>query len=385
MGKKKRKPGLLLIVGFLILGVVVLTVASFWLIPEVERRRTPVYEEAYSRSPELARIIRRVDSSVYDSLYRSGIPEKNIYFLTVEPRTDKGYHWEFTKLLVKCRDEGRAHLLENRMLRALSRLGPGVSVQKSRPTKHSFHYSILSKGFLTHAVILDFGGTGFALKKGRPKIALIIDDLGYDPELADAFMNLQIPVSLSVLPLAPFTRSIVDEARKKGCELMVHLPMEPKSYPRVKPGPGALMVTMDDKEIREKLLRDLNQIPGAKGVNNHMGSLFTEDRDKMMVVMEALRKRHLFFVDSRTVADSVGYNLARSMGVPTAKRTVFLDDDLHLGAMEFQVRRLLSVARHQGWAIGIGHPHKETLMLLKHYLEKVDDGVEVVPVSKIVS
>lgn len=384
MTKKDRKPILPLILGFSILGVVVLTAASIWLIRGVDRPRAPVYEEVYSGSPELAGIIKKIDSSVYESLYRSGISEKDIFFLAVEPKTEGGYHWEFTKLLVKCRDEAGAHHLESRMLGVLSGLGSEVSVRKTKPTEHSFRYAILSKGFHTHTVILDFGRAALAFQKGQPKIALIIDDLGYDPELADAFMHLRIPVTLSVLPLAPFTRRIVDEARKRGCELMVHVPMEPKSYPRIKPGPGALFVTMDDKEIRQKLIRDLNQVPGAKGVNNHMGSLFTEDRDKMMVVMEALRKRHLFFIDSRTTADSVGYNMARSMGVPAAERTVFLDDDLHLDTMEIQVKRLLNVARHEGWAIGIGHPHKETLKLLKDYLGKVDDGVEVVPASKIV-
>jgi hypothetical protein len=93
---------------------------------------------------------------------------------------------------------------------------------------------------------------------------------------------------------------------------------------------------------------------------------------------------NLFFVDSRTTPGSVAYDLARRMDVPTAKRTVFLDNDLDAPAMEFQVRRLLNMARHRGWAIGIGHPHKATVGALKNYLEKRDDEIEIVPVSELV-
>jgi len=114
-----------------------------------------------------------------------------------------------------------------------------------------------------------------------------------------------------------------------------------------------------------------------------MGSLFTEDRRKMKIVLGALKRRHLFFVDSRTTPESVGYDLARELGVPAAKRTVFLDNDLHSGAIASQVRRLLSMARQKGQAIGIGHPHRETLSLLEKETSLLWDGVTVVPVAEL--
>jgi uncharacterized protein len=380
---RRRKSRLGLIFVFLCFCIAVFALGSLWLLKGGVRHSAPLYEEAYSGSDELAGTIRKIDFSVYDVLYRSGIPEKSVVFLEVGPRDAGGEHWEFTNLLVRCPDGAKARNLRDRMLKGLSRLGPRVMIRREKAARNAVSFSILVNGFRTHRIVLSFGAFPHERGKERARIALIIDDLGYDSRLAEGFMNLKIPVSLSILPDAPFTRSIADEARRRGCELMVHLPMEPKRYPAVNSGPGTLFVSMDTEQILHQLSDDLDQVPGATGVNNHMGSLFTENRDKMMVVLQALKRRHLFFVDSRTTADSVGYDLARKMGIPTAKRTVFLDNDLHPEAIRSQVRRLLNMARHKGWAIGIGHPHKETLKLLQNDLSGPQDGVEIVPVSKL--
>ncbi|MFZ0449594.1 MAG: divergent polysaccharide deacetylase family protein [Desulfatiglandaceae bacterium] len=384
MKRKKKKHGPVLILAVSVPALLIFVLVFFLFIKGVAKPDGPLYEEAYSSSPELVSVIGRIDRCVYESLYQSGIPERDIFFLDVEPRHEKGKTWEFTRLLVKCADETKALRVGKRILKELLALGPGVTAREEPGHARDLRYRVLANGLYTHSIVLRFSGTLTDRGKGRPKVALIIDDLGYDPGLAEAFMGLDIPVSLSVLPSAPFTRRIVREAHKRGFELMLHLPMEPKNYPAVNPGPGTLFVSMDDQVLLRKLAEDLKQIPGAVGVNNHMGSLFTEDRDKMIVVLGALRKLNLFFVDSRTTPGSVAYDLARRMDVPTAKRTVFLDNDLDAPAMEFQVRRLLNMARHRGWAIGIGHPHKATVGALKNYLEKRDDGIEIVPVSELV-
>jgi polysaccharide deacetylase 2 family uncharacterized protein YibQ len=385
MKRKKKKHGPLLILAVCVPGLLILILGLYVFVKGRAKPDGPLYEEAYSSTPELVSVIGRIDRCVYDSLYQSGIPERDIFFLDVEPRYEKGKHWEFTRLLVKCADETKALGVGKRILKRLLALGPGVTAREEPDHTRDLRYRVLANGLYTHSIVLRFSGSALTDRgKGRPKVALIIDDLGYDPGLAEAFMGLNIPISLSVLPSAPFTRRIVREAHQHGFELMLHLPMEPKNYPAVNPGPGALFVSMDDQELLRKLAEDLKQVPGAVGVNNHMGSLFTEDRDKMVVVLRALRKLNLFFVDSRTTPDSVGYNLAKRMDMPTAKRTVFLDNDLDAPALEFQVRRLLNMARHGGWAIGIGHPHKATVDVLKRYLEKLDDGIDIVPVSELV-
>ncbi len=374
----------MLILAVSVPGLLIFALGFFLFGKGVVKPDGPLYEEAYSSSPGLGSVIRKIDLCVYESLYQSGIPERDIFFLDVEPRHEKGKHWEFTRLLVKVPGKSKALRVGKKILRRLHTLGSGVTASEEPGYTHDLRYAVKGNGLYTHSIVLRFSGAMTDGGKGRPRVALIIDDLGYDPQLAVAFMELDIPVSLSVLPSAPFTRRIVREAREHGSELMLHLPMEPKNYPAVNPGPGTLFVSMDDQELLRKLAEDLKQIPGAVGVNNHMGSLFTENHDKMVVVLRALRRSNLFFIDSRTTADSVGYDLARSMDIPTAKRTVFLDNDLDAAAMEFQVRRLLNMARHRGWAIGIGHPHKATVGVLKNYLEKMNDGIEIVPVSELV-
>jgi polysaccharide deacetylase 2 family uncharacterized protein YibQ len=160
--------------------------------------------------------------------------------------------------------------------------------------------------------------------------------------------------------------------------------MEPKNYPEFDPGPGALMVGMKDQEIRKTLRNHLARITGARGVNNHMGSLFTEKKKKMAVVMGELRKRGLFYVDSRTSSETVAFRAAKKAGVPVACRSVFLDNDLSARAMRFQMERLLGVARHGGRAVGIAHPHPETCKFLEKHAADLERKVRVVPVSELV-
>jgi polysaccharide deacetylase 2 family uncharacterized protein YibQ len=217
------------------------------------------------------------------------------------------------------------------------------------------------------------------------KIAIIIDDLGYDKCLAEGFMGLDLPLTLSILPLAPFTRSIAQRARKRGREIMLHLPMEPRSYPRINPGDGVLLVSMERDVILKVLDRDLSEIPFVAGVNNHMGSRFTENKEKMAVVLAELKRRGLYFVDSKTSRGSVAFDLARQMDIRAARRDIFLDNDLSEAALKIQMDRLLHVARHKGHAIGIGHPHKETLRFLTKLQVSHKQEVEVVPVSCLVS
>jgi hypothetical protein len=161
--------------------------------------------------------------------------------------------------------------------------------------------------------------------------------------------------------------------------------MEPRNFPSVNPGPGALFVSMEEDEMIRILDQDLREIQGVQGVNNHMGSLFTEDESKMLIILKALKRRNLFFVDSRTTSGTVGFKLAKKIGLPTAGRSVFLDNDLSQKAIKIQIERLCNMARHTGFAIGIGHPHKETLEVLEEYCSKIKAEFCVVPVSELLS
>jgi len=212
------------------------------------------------------------------------------------------------------------------------------------------------------------------------RVALVIDDLGRSVEDLAPLERLGVPVTYAVLPFQEQTPQVVSELRRRGAEILLHLPMEPKNGED--PGPGALHRGMSDEELRERTLAALRAVPGAVGVNNHMGSELSSETGPMTTVLGVLAARGLFFLDSRTSAESVGYKVARELGVPAAERQVFLDGEPTPQAIEAQFQRLLSLARTRGSAIAIGHPHPETLAALGRDVPKAKaDGYEFVPVS----
>lgn len=225
-------------------------------------------------------------------------------------------------------------------------------------------------GLIDHAVYL-------------PKVAIIIDDLGYDLDVARAFMSLGIPLTLSILPMAPHTIDIAREAGRNGFELMIHVPMEPEGFPDLDPGPGALLNSMGPEEIRSLVLQHLDDVPDAKGVNNHMGSSFTERKDNVAALLEEVRNKGLYFVDSKTSAQSVAYITAREMGVPATSRDVFLDSEPSAAAISIQLERLLGLAKQRGEAVGIGHPFPETLKILERQAGRLKTEFQVVTVSEL--
>ena len=345
----------------------------------------PAYEEIFTTTNSLNEGIRDIDYAIYESLYNSGIEERDIFFLDFQPRNKNGHFWDFTELLIECPDARAAVKLEEAISQVLIELGPNIRLRSEKDLDSRIIH-VFADGFYTHRIDLAFGKPYPAVEEDeRPKLAIIIDDLGYDSKIACSFIELDLPLSFSVLPSATFTKRIVRRANKEGRELILHLPMEPKGFPSVDPGPGALFLSMDEKELKRVLDQDLKEIQGARGVNNHMGSSFTEDHDKMEIILKDLKKRNLFFVDSRTTAGTIGFKLAKKIGLPTASRSVFLDNDLSPKAIRIQIERLLNIARHSGTAIGIGHPHKETLEVLGEYCSKIKAEFCVIPVSKLVS
>jgi polysaccharide deacetylase 2 family uncharacterized protein YibQ len=219
-----------------------------------------------------------------------------------------------------------------------------------------------------------------------PSIAIVIDDMGWELPIATDLLALDQPLSFAVLPQAPYQLNIVQAAQQHKRELLLHLPMEPHGYPRVNPGPHALLGNMEPQQMVTLLQEALKSLPQVVGVNNHMGSSLTENPQAMRVVMHELKQRDLFFLDSRTSATSQAYQIAREMGIPTAKRHVFLDNDVQQSQIVAQLHRLAEMASQQGYAIGIGHPYPETLRALKDTLPLIRQaGIQIVPISHLVN
>lgn len=215
---------------------------------------------------------------------------------------------------------------------------------------------------------------------GGARVALVIDDLGRSLTDLETLGKLGVPLSYSVLPFETLTPQVVGALRQRGEEILCHLPMEPANG--ANPGPGALRRAMSEAQLVQATREALAAVPGAVGVNHHMGSSFSTDPDAMSTVLELLGDRQLFYLDSRTSPDSVGYRIARRLGVAAAERQVFLDSDPAPAAIHHQFARLLALARSRGAAIAIGHPYPSTLATLaKEVPEARALGYEFVPVS----
>jgi polysaccharide deacetylase 2 family uncharacterized protein YibQ len=216
-------------------------------------------------------------------------------------------------------------------------------------------------------------------------VAIIIDDIGYDRKMAEGFLELDVPLTFSVLPQGTFNHSIINQALKKDVEIMLHLPMEPGNYPSVNPGPGALLSTMNPDELLAQLNANLDRVPNVKGVNNHMGSKLTASSEQMRQIFTILKKRGLFFVDSRTSADTLCRPSAELLRLSFAERDVFIDHEQTPEFVKKQLKLLIKRANRQGYAIGIAHPHPVTLEVLKEMLPDLKKAVFFTHASKVVA
>lgn len=216
-----------------------------------------------------------------------------------------------------------------------------------------------------------------------PKVAIIIDDLGYDRQIAEKFLGLDAALTFSILPHSPFQDAIARKANEKGLEIMLHLPMEPMEYPKINPGPGALYTTMSNDSRIYQLKKNLDAIPFIKGVNNHMGSRMTSISTQMYQIFSVLKKKDLYFIDSRTTEESLCKPSARLLKIPFAQRDVFLDHHQTYNSISNQIRRLIHIANIQNEAIGIGHPHEITCEVLRDILPDIKKQVEIVPASEV--
>jgi len=219
----------------------------------------------------------------------------------------------------------------------------------------------------------------------RPMIALIIDDMGVAREWSRQAVALPAPLTLSYLPYADDLGRQTEAARRAGHELFLHLPMEPDN-PDLDTGPNALLTELDTDELRRRLTWSLDRFTRYVGVNNHMGSRFTRDPAMMGLVLDALKRRGLAFVDSLTTPASVGVRLARLVGVPVVGRDVFIDNQPDVEKIMVQLEGLEALALTRGYAVGVGHPRPATLTVLADWLPTLRArGFALVPVSAILA
>jgi len=225
-----------------------------------------------------------------------------------------------------------------------------------------------------------------ATGSGEGRIALIFDDFGRDLDIARRFLDeLDVPVTLAVIPYQEHSGEIIRMTREAGQTAFLHMPMEPLDAGAMGTQAGIFLTSaMDDTTLRTRTREMLADFQGVQGVNNHTGSRLTMDRPRMHIILSEIKKSGLWFVDSRTIADTVAEEVARELGIPTASRNVFIDQGTKGGDVAENLKRLANDARKNGSAIGIGHAIPGTLDQLKDALIDLQvEGIEIVPIHSL--
>lgn len=220
---------------------------------------------------------------------------------------------------------------------------------------------------------------------GTARLAIIIDDMGSSLSEARSLAAINVPLTFSIIPALRSDRDVAAFAQAHNIETMIHIPMQSKGWPARRLEANGLLVGMKADEIQERVSGFVQRFPGAVGVNNHMGSEFTEREELMTVVLQTLKQNNLFFIDSVTSPESKGLRVAQKLGVRSARRNVFLDNEQDRGYILGQLNQAVRLARKSGAAVAICHPHPATIAALAAALPGLaGQGIQLVSASQLV-
>ena len=216
------------------------------------------------------------------------------------------------------------------------------------------------------------------------QVAIIIDDIGYDLATVRELLSIDADITYAILPLLAHSREAAEMVHKANHETLLHLPMEPLSYPKEKPGNGALFTDMNDEELVFQLNSNLASVPYVSGVNNHMGSKFMSNEERLLPVFKELKRRGLFFIDSRTTGNSKTTAASQKVHLTVASRKIFLDNERDYSKIYRILMEVAQMPADGSPLIIIGHPHPETIRAIRD-ASKVfrEKGVSIIPVSKL--
>jgi len=221
-------------------------------------------------------------------------------------------------------------------------------------------------------------------KPEAKKVAIVIDDLGYNLHNVQGLYAIKKPITFSVLPNLTYSKVIAEDAARRGYNVMLHLPLESshKEAPREK---DTICVNMTEDEVISKLRQALLTVPHAKGVSNHMGSVATVDKALMQTIFKELKARRLYFLDSLVVGNSVCGEVADKVGIRLVRRDVYLDNINDASYIKKQFSLLIKEAMQSGSSIGIAHDRPVTVRTLASEMEKAEEeGIKFVFVSELV-
>jgi uncharacterized protein len=370
----------------------------------------PLFEEY--RHIQRESLLDRTDNLLRVFLKAEGIATDQVRRRQVKHTAPDGAIWYVQHMEVPCGPDHDLMALKSALLQKLATLGPDVQTKADSANPRRLHLAIGVHRRLSHEMWLVAppvtaspareGDTATSTSApgrsgkdpsaspptpGLPtlgRVAIVIDDFGVDLKVAKEFLTLPLALTFSVMPRQAHSREIAKLAHDHGHEILLHMPMEPHGYPQVNPGPGALLVSMGSTQVRQTLQNALASVPYASGLNNHMGSTFTEQAEPLKSVLAELRSRGMYFLDSYTSNNSVACNIAEQMHVPCGRRDIFLDHEPTESFVRSQLQRLIREAKIQGASVAIGHPHPVTLKMLKQESNRfAEERVAVVPLREL--
>lgn len=332
----------------------------------------------YRQPPPFTERVQCVDKHIQARLSQLEIPQGAIHKRS-EQRRKAEKTWTFSRWEITLPSGVEPQEVVTPLARRIREACPGATLTDTKARDGTWEVTITVDNLLVHHLIV----RPSRLKPLPPCIAIVVDDLGVDRRVAEELLSLDAPLTFSILPMQPYSRRIAKTAHARGREVILHLPLEPRGFPLKDPGEGALFVAMSDRELKRQLRKDLDAVPYIAGVNNHMGSRFMEHDAKVRLVLEELKGRGLFFLDSRTTSNSTGCRIARSLALRTGERDVFLDNETGVKDITAQVEQLVRIARKDGTAIGICHPYPATVTVLTTMIPRIKaQGIDIVPLSQ---
>jgi len=305
-----------------------------------------------------------------------GVSEKDFKILTQKPFHKAGKKWIYTEAEVSLPKEVDALQAAKDLALELKGFSPPFSFQIDKREEDRVSASIKVEDVLTHSLLL---------VRKPPRLAIIIDDVGGNLETTRRFLDLGIPLTLSILPGLSHSKESEDLAHEYGYEVMLHLPMEPKGLAAHNPGKGAIATDMSEAEIYEIMTSHLSKFTHIKGVNNHMGSRATENEQVMRSVLNVLKPLGLYFIDSRTSSQSIAYKLAREMEIPSGKNALFIDHEPEADYCKDFIDEAIHRTKIDGSSIVIGHQRETTFQALREMSYRIqEEGISLVFVSDLV-
>ena len=347
--------------------------ASFATLPYEERLDAPMEEG-----------VKRIDYAILKALQDAGISASGIELIAIEQQKfgDEIFHFQQLKISSELTTQKLETAIATSLLQwsdkaKLTNLAPNlyrVSLNDIETHLLRFKQVTNTAGADNVPATLDIGG----------HLTIVIDDLGESVSAAHSLAGLSYPVTFAVWPRSSYAPEVAAVAGAVNREIIVHQPMEPMSAD-AKPGPGAVYVNMTAEDIRATIQANLKLVPGAVGLNNHMGSKFTQNRETVREVALAAKKNGLFVLDSMTHAKSVFFNEAKRQGLIAFRRNVFIDNVKEVQSILHQLKKAERIALAKGTAIAIGHPYPATLLALQEWEKQRNERVAIVSLTELLN